>query len=268
VSDRQRPYQPADDIPAAQREVPLAPQQARSASAPGRRWLWGAGLGLGAIALVAGGVALLRASPLELAWPSALQQSSSTAADSSSSPSAQSPAGQPNVLGHLPYPEAPRASLETLAANGDIRLRTPAARAFERMRAAARRDGIRLVPLSGFRSQQQQERLFFERKKRRAQSARQRAEVSAPPGYSEHHTGYAIDIGSAAAPQTHLQASFARTEAFAWLQQNAARYSFELSFPPDNPQGIDYEPWHWRYVGNRHSLETFYRARKRSSETN
>jgi D-alanyl-D-alanine carboxypeptidase len=46
------------------------------------------------------------------------------------------------------------------------------------------------------------------------------------------------------------------------LQNNAAQYSFELSFPENNPQGISYEPWHWRFVGDSHSLETFYKAQQ------
>jgi len=43
------------------------------------------------------------------------------------------------------------------------------------------------------------------------------------------------------------------------LEENAARYNFELSFPEENVQGISYEPWHWRYVGNQESLEIFYK---------
>ncbi|MEM1310980.1 MAG: D-alanyl-D-alanine carboxypeptidase family protein, partial [Cyanobacteria bacterium P01_H01_bin.153] len=46
-----------------------------------------------------------------------------------------------------------------------------------------------------------------------------------------------------------------------WLETNAARYSFELSFPEGNAQGVQYEPWHWRYVGDPDSLETFYQDR-------
>ena len=64
------------------------------------------------------------------------------------------------------------------------------------------------------------------------------------------------------APATNLSSSFAITAAFRWLQNNAAQYSFELSFPENNPQGINYEPWHWRFVGDSHSLETFYKAQQ------
>lgn len=167
-----------------------------------------------------------------------------------------------NVLGHLPYEQAPTESLKPVSADGRIRLREKAAERFLAMQAAARRDGVLLVPLSGFRTVGEQEYLFFEVKRQRNQDARQRAEVSAPPGHSEHHTGYAIDIGDARVPATNLLQAFEKTQAFIWLEKNAAQYSFELSFPPDNPQGIAYEPWHWRFVGDRHSLETFYRAQR------
>ena len=47
----------------------------------------------------------------------------------------------------------------------------------------------------------------------------------------------------------NLSESFEQTRAFRWLQANAARYHFVLSFPPGNAQGVSYEPWHWRYFG-------------------
>lgn len=168
--------------------------------------------------------------------------------------------GVENVLGHLPYPQASEAELTPITADGQIRLRSAAAAKFQAMVQDARSSGVNLVPLSGYRTVQEQEYLFFEIKAQRNQDASKRAEVSAPPGYSEHHTGYAIDIGDSRAPATNLSVSFENTAAFQWLQQNAARYGFELSFPRDNPQGISYEPWHWRFVGNIDSLETFYRA--------
>jgi zinc D-Ala-D-Ala carboxypeptidase len=166
-----------------------------------------------------------------------------------------------NLLGHLPYKEASESELSAITADGMIRLRNPAATKFQQMQAAARAEGIILTAISGFRTTEDQDRLFFGVKEQRVQNATKRAEVSAPPGYSEHHTGYAVDIGDAAAPSTDLNPEFESTAAFAWLQKNAPRYSFELSFPRNNPQGISYEPWHWRFVGDRDSLETFYKVR-------
>jgi len=165
------------------------------------------------------------------------------------------------LLGHLPYQEAKNSQLKSITADGRIKLKKEAARRYLEMEAAAKADGIRLKPISGFRSVQQQKYLFFKVKEKRGQIASKRAEVSAPPGYSEHHTGYAIDIGDAKVPAADLSPNFEKTPAFIWLEKNAPSYSFELSFPKDNSQGISYEPWHWRYVGNLDSLETFYKAR-------
>ena len=61
--------------------------------------------------------------------------------------------------------------------------------------------------------------------------------------------GHAVDLGDGRMPQTDLSTRFEETTAFRWLEQNAARYHFTLSFPRDNPQGVSYEPWHWRYFG-------------------
>lgn len=162
------------------------------------------------------------------------------------------------LLGHRPYDEAPAEALVPILADGGLLLRESAAKAWFAMEEEARRDGHTLIALSAFRSQEDQRYLFFEVKRQRGQDAVTRAEVSAPPGYSEHHTGYAIDIGDYTNPDTYLSESFAETAAFAWLEKNAAFYGFELSFPEDNDQGISYEPWHWRFVGDQDSLKTFY----------
>ncbi len=127
--------------------------------------------------------------------------------------------------------------------------------------------GVSLVPLSGFRSVKEQESVFFEVKQQRAQTVSERADVSAPPGHSEHHTGYAIDIGDGAVPSTNLSPDFENTASFKWLEANAVKYSFELSFPKGNPQGVTYEPWHWRFVGDRDSLETFFKAKNPATPT-
>ena len=162
------------------------------------------------------------------------------------------------VLGHLRVAEAPRHDLRQVSADGQITMRTAAAKMFLQMQGDARKDGVLLIPLSGFRSIADQQDVFFGTAKDRNQVASERARVSAPPGYSEHHTGYALDIGDGKAPWFHLDERFERTKASIWLYTNAAKYNFELSFPRNNEHGIMYEPWHWRYVGDRHSLETFY----------
>ncbi|MBC6452987.1 MAG: D-alanyl-D-alanine carboxypeptidase family protein [Hormoscilla sp. SP5CHS1] len=167
------------------------------------------------------------------------------------------------LLGHFPYSEATGSELAPIVADGSLKLRKAAAAEFLAMVDAARMEGVNLVPISGFRSLADQEYLFFQIKAQLGQVSTERSEVSAPPGYSEHHTGYAVDIGDGNVPATHLSPNFERTAAFKWLQANAAYFNFELSFPRNNPQGVSYEPWHWRFTGDRHSLETFYKDRQK-----
>ncbi|MEB3294014.1 MAG: D-alanyl-D-alanine carboxypeptidase family protein [Synechococcales bacterium] len=165
------------------------------------------------------------------------------------------------VLGHYKYAEAPADELEAVSADGGIKLRIAAAQAYRDMTTAAQAENVTLVPLSGFRSIQDQNDVFFSLQRQRNQTVSERADVSAPPGYSEHHTGYAIDIGDGNNPGTNLSVDFESTASFRWLAANASRYSFELSFSKGNSQGVTYEPWHWRFVGDRTSLETFFKAR-------
>ena len=159
------------------------------------------------------------------------------------------------LLGHFPYPEA-RASDLVDAAPG-IALHWEAAEKFLAMQRDAAADGVSLRLLSGFRSIQVQKHLFFDVGSERNQSAEQRARVSAPPGFSEHSTGYALDIGDGRNGGTNLSQSFEATPAFGWLAQNANRYHFSLSFPAGNPQGVNYEPWHWRFEGSAEALTLF-----------
>lgn len=244
---------PGEDIPVAVRDTPDIRRPSRL-----KPILLVVGLlGLGAITL-----------SLLLLQPNAQRQSAVDSSQEDTSRDDPTLADQndseretDNILGHLPYEEAPLSELEPITPDGRIKLRAAAAKKFKAMSAAAQADGVRLVPISGFRSIQDQQHLFFDIKAQRGQVTAKRAEVSAPPGYSEHHTGYAIDIGDARTPATNLSPSFEKTAAFKWLEKNAAYYSFELSFPRDNPQGISYEPWHWRFVGDSHSLETFYKVR-------
>jgi zinc D-Ala-D-Ala carboxypeptidase len=165
------------------------------------------------------------------------------------------------MLNHYSYKETAQGNLEPITADGAFKLHYKAAKAYKEMVAAAQADGINLVPLSAFRSVKDQQELFFDVSRERNQRPQERANVSAPPGHSEHHTGYAIDVGDGKVPAVNLSPDFENTEAFQWLQSNAARFSFELSFPKNNEQGVTYEPWHWRFVGDSDSLELFYKAR-------
>jgi D-alanyl-D-alanine carboxypeptidase len=110
------------------------------------------------------------------------------------------------------------------------------------MLAAALGDGVTLMIVSGFRSIEYQAGLI--RKKIVAgQELSEILSVNAAPGFSEHHSGRAIDI---AAPGSRpLTEDFETSVAFAWLEENAAKFGFSMSYPRENPQGFIYEPWHW-----------------------
>jgi len=123
-------------------------------------------------------------------------------------------------------------------------LRTVPGRAWMRMRAAALADGIVLDAISGYRSHAYQMGIF-QRKLQRGLKVEAIFAVNAAPGFSEHHSGAALDIGTPGEPP--VEESFEQTPAFAWLCKYAARFGFSLSYPRENPHGIVYEPWHWRY---------------------
>lgn len=262
---------PSQDIPEAVRET-SEPSQSSSPrkSVASRKALNGASKPRNPLIWLVGGVgiAALIAVPLVLALRSqsfAIFNSSSSAPEKATTPSAAQSSASPSpssaLLGHLPYAEAPAAELEPIISDGSITLRKAAAKKYREMVDAAAADGVLLIPISGFRSIAEQESVFFDVKAERGEGTMTRASVSAPPGHSEHHTGYAVDLGDGDAPSANLQFSFEETKAYKWLKQNAAYYSFEMSFPKNNPMGVSYEPWHWRFVGDRQSLETFYQAR-------
>ena len=117
-----------------------------------------------------------------------------------------------------------------------------AARAWREMRDAARADGIPLGVVSAFRTLERQADIV-RGKVACGLSLETILAASAPPGYSEHHTGRAIDVTTSGVRP--LEEEFENTPAFEWLERNAARFGFTLSFPRGNACGFIYEPWHW-----------------------
>jgi LAS superfamily LD-carboxypeptidase LdcB len=125
-------------------------------------------------------------------------------------------------------------------------LQHAAMQAWQAMRRAASEGGIRLEAVSGFRSIGYQAGIL-RRKLDRGMSIGQVLAINTAPGYSEHHSGRAIDIGTpGCAPAEEI---FETTPAFAWLRQHAAQFGFRMSYPRGNPHGVIYEPWHWYWQG-------------------
>ena len=85
---------------------------------------------------------------------------------------------------------------------------------------------------------------------------------SAPPGYSEHQTGFVVDFMTST--MTDLDESFERTAAFGWLSENCYRFGFILRYPKSDDKiaitGYDYEPWHYRFVGREAATEIMKRG--------
>ena len=131
-----------------------------------------------------------------------------------------------------------------------FRIRKDCAEAFKEMKKSAKRDGIRIKVVSGYRSSHYQIQVFRRKFKDRKgdyvyptdEQMKARLTYSAPSGYSEHHTGLAVDINE-------TEDWFKDSPAYEWLLKNASRFGFELSFPENNAQGLGFEPWHWRYIG-------------------
>ncbi len=161
---------------------------------------------------------------------------------------------------HKPYSVPEESRLAELpfvrAGKPPARALPEAAQAFGAMREAARRDGVSLLIVSAYRSLEQQAVCFQDAQRRHGH--RRAALWVAPPGYSEHHTGYVFDLGDEGVPATDDEPGFETTPAFYWLMRSAGSFGFELSFPEGNAGGVSYEPWHWRYVGTPAARAVFH----------
>ena len=130
----------------------------------------------------------------------------------------------PNLVGHIQ------------------RLAPVAAARWQRLLESAGADGIRLLIVSGFRDFEYQAGLI-RRKLEAGQTIGDILRVNAAPGFSQHHSGCAIDIATPGSRP--LTEEFEVSDAFAWLSERAAEFGFSMTYPRDNAFGFVYEPWHW-----------------------
>lgn len=154
------------------------------------------------------------------------------------------------LLNHFPYPVATRTDLaRSRALSGQCQAVHRGMLAdLEALLARARADpevGRAIYAISCFRTTQHQNRIFC----RHGGTLVEQAYEVAPPGYSEHATGLAIDFGDRRAGRCNLEGCFANSAVGRWLARNAPDFGFEMSFPQGNAQGVAFEPWHWRWVG-------------------
>lgn len=139
--------------------------------------------------------------------------------------------------------EATMFELAEIGADGREHLLVPVAcDAWRRLKAAALAEGIDLFIVSAFRSIDRQAEII-RRKLETGATIESILTVCAPPGFSEHHTGRAVDLSTPGGRA--LEVEFDQTTAYAWLNQRAAEFGYYLSYPIGNPWGYQYEPWHW-----------------------
>ena len=121
--------------------------------------------------------------------------------------------------------------------------------AYERMATAAADEGIYLTDFSTYRSYGVQEGLFNRYASNYGEEEANR--FSARPGYSEHQSGYALDIGGTNNPGAWAESWFDGTDEALWLEKNAPSYGFILRYLPEKEDitGYIHESWHFRYVG-------------------
>lgn len=123
--------------------------------------------------------------------------------------------------------------------------------AFEAMRAEALKAGIDLTAFSTYRDYARQKELYAGYVAKDGQEAADR--YSARPGFSEHQTGLAFDIGESGQEQHWASSSFGATKGGKWLMENAHNYGFILRYPKgaEHITGYMHESWHYRYVGKK-----------------
>ena len=170
------------------------------------------------------------------------------------------------VLGHLPYGQVPDTELVDAPpgfALNRCRIRADMYADLQRLLDAAGGDPRAAGALRGLschRTLTRQGSVFC--RERPGGDPADRAISVAPPGHSEHTTGYAIDFAvrpSLGCPDA--EACMSNLPAARWLRDNATRFGFEQSFAAGNAQGVKWEPWHWRWVGRSRYAPGAARAR-------
>jgi D-alanyl-D-alanine carboxypeptidase len=142
---------------------------------------------------------------------------------------------------------APNVPLRLDAGTEEMQMRKEAATAIEQMFADAKKDGLTLMVSSAFRSYDYQEGLYntYVKQQGRAVADTQ----SARPGYSEHQTGWAVDV-EPSSRECEVEECFADTPEGKWVAENAYKYGFVIRYHEgkQDTTGYIYEPWHLRYV--------------------
>jgi D-alanyl-D-alanine carboxypeptidase len=157
-------------------------------------------------------------------------------------------------LTYAPQLIVPNIPLRLSASVSEMHVSVTMTPALEKLVAAAKNEGIRLMLASGYRSYQEQITVYNNEVKRGGQAAADR--VSARPGHSEHQTGLAADL-EPASRKCEVEACFGDMAEGKWLAAHAYEYGFVIRYPngSEPTTGYSYEPWHIRYVGDELAQE-------------
>jgi D-alanyl-D-alanine carboxypeptidase len=143
--------------------------------------------------------------------------------------------------------EATELESAEIGTDGKNHLLVPvAAEAWRNLKAAALADGVSVYIVSAYRSIERQAAIV-RGKLETGMAINDVLAVCAPPGFSEHHTGRAVDLSTPGSMA--LEVEFEHTNAYSWLHKRASEFGYRLSYPPGNPFGYLYEPWHWCFHG-------------------
>lgn len=132
-----------------------------------------------------------------------------------------------------------------------------ARQAFNELNAIAKKAGFEFDAFSTYRSYDRQVELYNNYVNRDGADAADR--YSARPGFSEHQTGLAFDIGEVGNPGDYADDRFGETKAGKWLAKHAHEAGFIMRYPQGKEKvtGYQYESWHFRYVGKKIATEIY-----------
>lgn len=156
-----------------------------------------------------------------------------------------------------PLPDSYAPTLSNAIDGSDIQLDSKVSEHYAAMYAAAKQAGCVLTPYSGYHTYTLQENTYKRKVNFYVNQGMSDEEAAAkarqqvlPAGCSEHNAGLSMDIVSASS-------DFVNTKEYKWLCENAQNYGFILRYPEDKTAitGVNFEPWHWRYVGEKAAKE-------------
>ena len=137
----------------------------------------------------------------------------------------------------------------------DIKLETQAAQKLEEFLADVKAHNISFVVFSGYRTAEEQQQVY-DQKRASIKAAgftdekiiEQKTQLTTDlPGYSEHQTGLAVDIGQTT---SDISSEVVLTEFYKYAKENIYKYGFIISYPENSYTGYDFMPWHFRYIGD------------------